>query len=220
MDFLIRFGEFLIRRWPELLAEGIDHLLAVAIAVAIATAIGVALGVATYRTETPRQAVLAVTSTFLTIPSFALFAMASTLLPFFEQFGRSVGVLVVYALLPIVRNTVTGLRGVDQAVVESAKGMGLNPPQQLLRIELPLAWPVIITGIRVSTQITMGIAAIAAVINGPGFGNSILLGLARIGGANAIEVALAGTLGVIVLALLADAAFQVINRLTTSKGIR
>lgn len=220
MEFLIRFGEFLVRRWPDLLEHGIDHLLAVALAIAVATVVGVALGVATYRTETPRQAVLAVTSTFLTIPSFALFALAATLLPFFAQFGRSVAVLVIYALLPIVRNTVTGLRGVDRAVVESAKGMGLSPAQQLLRVELPLAWPVIITGIRVSTQITMGIAAIAAVINGPGFGNSILAGLARIGGANAMEVTVAGTVGVVLLALLADGFFQIIDRLTTSKGIR
>lgn len=219
MEFLTRFGGFLVRRWPELLGEGIDHLLAVAAAIAIATLIGVALGVATYRTETPRQGVLAVTSTFLTIPSFSLFALSGALLPL-GLFGRSVVVLSIYALLPIVRNTVTGLRGVDQAIVESAKGMGLSPAQQLLRIELPLAWPVIITGIRVSTQITMGIAAIAAVINGPGFGNSILAGLARIGGANALEVTVAGTLGVIVLALLADAIFQIIDRLTTSKGIQ
>lgn len=219
MEFLTRFGEFLLRRAPDLLEEGIDHALVVAAAIAFATVIGVALGVATYRTESPRQAVLAVTSTFLTIPSFALFGLALTFLPF-DLFGGSVAVLTIYALLPIVRNTVTGLRGVDQAVVESAKGMGLSPAQQLLRVELPLAWPVIITGIRVSTQITMGIAAIAAVINGPGFGNSILAGLARIGGANALEVALAGTLGVIALALIADGIFQVIDRLTTSKGIR
>lgn len=219
MGFLADLVQFLGRGWPRLIEQGTAHLLAVAVAIAIATAIGVALGVATYRTETPRQAVLAVTSTFLTIPSFALFGLALVFLPF-SLFSRSVAVLSIYGLLPIVRNTVTGLRGVDQAVVESAKGMGLNPVQQLLRIELPLAWPVIITGIRVSTQITMGIAAIAAVINGPGFGNSILAGLARIGGANALEITVAGTLGVIVLALLADALFQVIDRLTTSKGIQ
>lgn len=219
MEFLARFGEYLVRRAPELLEQGASHLLAVAVAVGLATVIGVALGIATYRTESPRQGVLAVTSTFLTIPSFALFGLALVFLPF-SLFWRSVAVLSIYGLLPIVRNTVTGLRGVDQAVVESAKGMGLNPAQQLLRVELPLAWPVIITGIRVSTQITMGIAAIAAVINGPGFGNSILAGLARIGGAGALDSTVAGTLGVIVLALLADAIFQVIDRLTTSKGIQ
>lgn len=218
MGFLSDFVQFLARGWPDLLAQTMNHAINVVAAIAIATAIGVGLGIATYRTENPRQAVLAVTSTFLTIPSFALFGVLIGPM----GLGRppTVTALVIYALLPIVRNTVTGLRGVDPAIVESAKGMGLNARQQLLRIELPLAWPVILTGMRVSAQISMGIAAIGAVVNAPGLGIPILRGLARYGGFGALEMVVAGTLGVIVLALLIDAAFQGIDRLTTPKGIR
>ena len=84
--------------------------------------------------------------------------------------------LVMYSLLPIVANTIVGLREVDPAIVESAQGMGMSRAQRLLRIELPLAWPVILTGMRVSTLIALGIAAIGAYINGPGLGNDIFDG--------------------------------------------
>ena len=84
--------------------------------------------------------------------------------------------LVMYSLLPIVGNTIVGLREVDPAIVESAQGMGMSRGQRLWRIELPLAWPVILTGMRVSTLITLGIAAIGAYINGPGLGNEIFAG--------------------------------------------
>jgi len=128
--------------------------------------------------------------------------------------------LVMYALLPILRNTVTGLQAVDSAIAESAQGMGMNARERLLRIELPLAWPVIIAGVRVSTMLLMGIAAIAAVVNGPGLGEDIFAGLARIGGANALNQVLGGTLGIIVLAILFDMFFNVLGKLTTSRGIR
>jgi osmoprotectant transport system permease protein len=128
--------------------------------------------------------------------------------------------LWAYSLLPVLRNTLAGLDGVDRAVVEAARGMGMSPAQVLLRVELPLAWPVIVAGIRVSTQLIVGIAAIAAYVAGPGLGNDIFDGLSRMGSANAINLALGGTLGVIVLALLFDAALLVVGRLTTPRGIR
>lgn len=218
MGFLTDFVRFVTQGWSQLFGLMVDHAEVVLLAIALATVIGVGLGVATYRTETPRQGVLAVTSTFLTIPSFALFGLLVPL----TGLGMTTAVIALtfYALLPIVRNTVTGLRGVDQSVVESAKGMGLNPAQQLLRIELPLAWPVILTGVRVSTQISMGIAAIGAVIRAPGLGEWIFNGLARYGGARALLMVVAGTVGIVVLALILDAIFQGVERLTTSKGIR
>ncbi|MGI8901085.1 MAG: ABC transporter permease, partial [Nocardioides sp.] len=126
----------------------IDHALIVMIAVALATVIGVALGVLTYRTGRPRELVLAVTGTFLTIPSLALFGLFIAI-PMLGLGGRSVVVgLVMYGLLPIVRNTIVGLREVDPAIVESAQGMGMARTERLWRIELPLAWPVILTGMR------------------------------------------------------------------------
>jgi osmoprotectant transport system permease protein len=109
---------------------------------------------------------------------------------------------------------------VDPAVAESAKGMGMNARERLLRIELPLAWPVIITGIRVSTMLLMGIAAIAAVVNGPGLGEDIFAGLARVGSATALNLVIGGILGIIVLALIFDTFFNVLGRLTTPRGIR
>lgn len=212
------FVEYLRSNWDHVLELAIAHALLVALSVAIATAVGVVLGVATYRTERPREIVLAVTATFLTIPSIALFGL------FIIWIGLGwlpvVIALVMYGLLPIVRNTVVGLRQVDQAVVESAQGMGMGPVRRLLRIELPLAWPVILTGMRVSTLIVLGIGAIGAYINGPGLGNDIFDGLARIGSPFAINLVLGGTLGIVVLAVLFDLLYVLITRATTSQGIR
>lgn len=128
--------------------------------------------------------------------------------------------LALYALLPIMRNTVVGLRSVDPAVVEAGRGMGLSRGQILRTIELPLAWPVIITGLRVATQILLGIAAIGAAVNGPGLGNLILEGLSRAGTPFAVHLTLQGTLGIVVLAVLFDLCFAFLARFTTSRGIR
>jgi len=214
----MNFFAYLQSRWLHLVELAIDHAVVVGISVLIATVVGVALGVGTYRTGPPRQIVLAVTSVFLTIPSLALFGIFIGVL----GLGATpvVVALVMYALLPIVANTLVGLRGVDPAVVESAQGMGMGRALRLLRIELPLAWPVILTGMRVSTLITVGIAAIGAYISGPGLGNDIFTGLARIGSPVAINLVLGGILGVIILAILFDMLYVLINRLTTSRGIR
>lgn len=212
------FAEYLEYRWEHLVDLGVEHAAVVAIAVAIATAIGVGLGAATYRTERPRELALAITGVFLTIPSLALFGL------FISPFGLGttpvVVALVMYALLPIVRNTIVGLREVDPAVVESAQGMGMGRLRRLLRIELPLAWPVILTGMRVSTLLVVGIAAIGAYVQGPGLGNDIFSGLARIGSPIAINLVLGGLLGVIVLAVLFDLVYVLLSWLTVSRGVR
>lgn len=206
--------------WRDVLQLAVDHAIVVIISVVLATIVGVALGVATYRTNRPRDLVLAVTGTFLTIPSLALFGLFITI-PGLGLGERSVIVgLVLYGLLPIVRNTIVGLRQVDPAIVESAQGMGMGRTQRLLRIELPLAWPVIVTGMRVSTLILIGIAAIGAYINGPGLGELIFTGLASIGSATALSQVLAGTFGVIILAILFDLVYVVISWVTIPKGIR
>jgi osmoprotectant transport system permease protein len=211
---------YLQLRWDMVLSDALAHVLLVLVSIALATVLGVALGVATYRTQRPRDLVLAVTGTFLTIPSLALFGIFIAV-PFLGLGARSVVVgLVMYGLLPIVRNTIVGLREVDSAVVESAQGMGLGRWQRLLRVELPLAWPVILTGVRVSTLILVGIAAIGAYINGPGLGKQIFSGLAHIGGASALSEVLAGTLGIVVLAILFDLIYVVVGRVTIPRGIR
>jgi osmoprotectant transport system permease protein len=214
----MNFFEYMAYSWDHVLELAIGHALVVAIALALDIVIGMSLGVLVYRRERVANVVLAITSTFLTIPSLALFGL------FIPIFGLgylpAVVALVMYGLLPILRNTVTGLQSVDPAVAESAQGMGMSVRDRLWRIELPLAWPVIIAGVRVSTMLLLGIAAIAAVVNGPGLGEDIFAGLARIGGANALNLVLGGTVGIIVLAILFDTFFNVLGRLTTSRGIR
>jgi osmoprotectant transport system permease protein len=212
------FLDYLAARWDRLLGLGLEHAAVCVVSVLLATVIGVGLGVATYTRPLPRQVVIATASVFLTIPSLALFGL------FINVFGLGVTpvvvALVMYSLLPIVANTVVGLREVDPAVVESAQGMGLSRRQRLLRIELPLAWPVILTGMRVASLLTLGVAAIGAYIRGPGLGNDIFAGLSRINSPNALNQVLGGTLGVVVLAVLFDLAFVALYRLTTPGGVR
>jgi osmoprotectant transport system permease protein len=217
-DYLRDVPSYLADNWRELLDLTIEHAQVVLVAMLVATVIGVGLGFLTYRRPPAARAVLTVTGTFLTIPSFALFGLFIPLLGL--GYRPTVVALVMYALLPIVRNTITGLRSVDPAITESALGMGLSRWKRMLRVELPLAWPVIITGVRVSTLITVGIAAIAAIVNGPGLGAPIFQGLRATGTQRGFNLAFGGTLGVVILALLFDAAFLVIARLTTSKGLR
>lgn len=158
------------------------------------------------------------TAGILTIPSLAMIGL---LIPIVGLgVPPTVITLTLYGLLPIVRNSIVGLRGVDPSLVEAARGIGMSRLTQLLKVELPLAWPPILTGIRVATQMLMGIAAIAAYASGPGLGNVIFRGLASLGSANALNQVLAGTVGIIILALLFDAAYVLIGRLTIPRGIR
>lgn len=210
--------DYLAGRWDDLLELSIEHAVLVLVPMGIATVIGVVLGVLTYRTLRPSLFTLAVCGVFLTIPSLALFTLLVG--PFGLGFRPAVVALVLYALLPIVRNTIVGLREVDAAVVESARGMGMTRRQCLMRVELPLAWPVILTGMRVSTMILLGIAAIAAVVNAPGLGKDIFRGLARFGSPTALHLVLGGTLGIVALGILFDVVYLLLGRLTTSRGLR
>lgn len=214
----LNFFEFLVARREDMLELGLEHAAIVGAAVLLATVIGVLLGIATYRKEKPREAILAITGSFLTIPSFALFILLIG--PLGLGWKPVLVALVMYGLLPIVRNTITGLREVDPAIVESALGMGMGRTQRLLRIELPVAWPVIITGVRVTTLVLLGIAAIGSIVLGPGYGELIFTGLARVGTPVAVNMVLAGALGVMILAILFDIAFYLLRKLSTSQGIR
>ncbi len=211
------FLRYLASRWEHLLELAIAHAEVVFLSLLIATVIGVTAGVLVYRRERSAEVVLAVTSTFLTIPSFALFGL---LLPVFGLgWTPTVFALVVYALLPIVRNTIVGLRSVDPAITESAQGMGMSRWRRLFEIELPLAWPVILTGVRVSTLIIVGIAAIAAYVNGPGLGEDIFQGISRIGSATALNLVLGAVLAIVLLALIFDGFFALLGKFTTSRGL-
>ena len=211
------FLRYLASRWDSILEQAIAHAEVVLVSLLIATALGVTLGVLVYRREQVAEGVLAVTSTFLTIPSFALFGLLVPILGL--GWSPTILALVMYALLPIVRNTVVGLRSVDPAIAESAQGMGMGRGERLWRIELPLAWPVILTGMRVSTLIIVGIAAVAAYVNGPGLGSDIFQGISRIGSAVALNQILGAVLGIVVLAVLFDGFFALVGKLTTSRGL-
>lgn len=218
----MEFLEYLADNAEDLLELTYEHIVITVTAVGTATVIGVLLGILTYRTQRPRELSLAVTGTFLTIPSLALYGVFAAA----PQFGLGLGAisvlvaLTMYGLLPIVRNTIVGLREVDPAIVESAQGMGMGRTKRLLRIELPLAWPVILTGMRVSTVLLLGIATLGAYIQGPGLGNDIFDGLARIGTPGAVDLVLGGMLGVLLLAIGFDLLYVLVNRLTTSRGLR
>lgn len=210
--------DYLARRWTDVLQFTLEHLVLVGLSIIIATVLGIVLGALVYRSGWATSLLLTTTSYAFTIPALAYFGVLVFLVGL--GYTPSVIVLVIYALLPIVRNTVTGLRGVSPAIVKAATGMGMGRFQRLLRIELPLAWPVVLSGVRVATVMTVGIAAIAAWVGGPGLGVEIFGALSAIGSARAEAQAIVGTVGVIVVALALDGALLWIGRLTTPRGLR
>lgn len=209
--------DFVRDRQDLILFNALQHLNLVAQAVLLGTVLAVALAVLGTRFRALQGPLNALSAIGLTIPGLALVGL---MLAFFgiQPFSAFLAV-TFYAVLPVLRNAVVGLREVDPVLLESARGMGMGGLAVLWRVRLPLAWPVILAGIRTSTQMTMGIAAIAAYILGPGLGGFIFTGLAQIGNANALNYAVVGTVGIIVVALLADLLLLLLGRLTTSKGI-
>ncbi|KID28884.1 ABC transporter permease [Prauserella rugosa] len=210
--------DYVADRWDRLALQSWLHVSEVVQATLLAAVVGVLIGIAVYRSPIGSAVATALASTILTIPSFALLGL---LIPVFGL-GPTPAViaLVLYALLPITRNTIVGLAGVDPAVTDAAKGIGMNRFAVLARVELRLAWPAILAGMRVATQMLMGIAVIAAYAKGPGLGGEVFSGLTRAGSANATNQALAGTLGVVILALLLEGVYFLIARFTVSRGIR
>ncbi|MFI1464100.1 ABC transporter permease [Nocardia carnea] len=209
---------FVVERRHQLFVDSYLHVSAVLQSLLIATAIAVLVGVLVYRSPVGSAAATAAAGTILTVPSFALLGL---LIPIFGLgVVPTVIALVLYALLPILRNTLVGLSAVDPAVVDAARGVGMNRLRVLTAVELPLAWPSILTGMRVSTQLIMGILALAAYAKGPGLGNLIFSGLARLGSPNAVPQALTGTVLIVVLALVLDGIFLLVGRFTVPRGIR
>src|SRR3989454_5094750 len=170
--------EFLKQNWSDILAHIAQHLWLVAISTAIAIVIALPLGVLITRRKKLRGPVLGIANVMQTIPSLALFGFLIPL-PFIGGIGPRTAIiaLVFYALLPIIRNTVTGILGVDRNVREAAVAMGMTDRQVLFQVELPLAMSVILTGVRVAVVITIGVAIIAAEVGAGGFGGYIFPGL-------------------------------------------
>jgi len=210
--------EYISDRWSKLSLEALLHASLVVQCTVLAAALGVLIGVVVYRSPIGSALATALASTILTVPSFALLGL---LIPI-SGLGSTTAViaLVLYALLPIVRNTIVGLDGVDPAITDAARGIGMSRFGVLTRVELRLAWPAILAGMRVATQMLMGIAVIAAYAKGPGLGSEVFSGLTNAGSANSLNQAITGTVGVVILALVLDGVYVLIKRFTISRGVR
>jgi osmoprotectant transport system permease protein len=194
-----------------------QHVELVLISVAISAVVGIGLALATESSPGLSQVLMSLTGTLLTVPSYAMFAL---MIPVFGLgVAPTIVALAIYGVFPILRNTVTGIDGVDPAIIDAARGLGMSRRLRLRTVVLPLAWPVILNGIRTATIMLVATAAIGAIVRGPGLGELIFRGLARIGGANALEEALSGVIGVVVVALVLDLVFVVIARVTTVRGL-
>ncbi|WP_129661498.1 ABC transporter permease [Rothia uropygialis] len=211
-------SEFLRQRWGQILFSSWQHMSLVVQCLVLATIIAIVLAALCYRSRALTSVANNVSAVGLTIPSFALIGLL--IVPLGFGVVPAVVVVTFFAILPILRNAVVGLAGVDQSTIEAARGIGMSRVKTFFRVELPLAWPVILAGMRVSAQMTMGIAAVAAYALGPGLGGYIFSGLSRLGGANSLESVVTGVVAVIILALILDVVLILVGRLTTSRGIR
>src|SRR5712664_1518888 len=201
--------EFLKTNWSDILAHIAQHAWLVFLSTAIAILIALPLGILITRRKSLRGPVLGIANVMQTIPSLALFGFLIPL-PFIGGIGPRTAIvaLVFYALLPIIRNTVTGILGVDRNVREAAVAMGMTDRQVLFQVELPLAMSVILTGVRVAVVITIGVAIIAAEVSAGGLGEYIFRGLRM----NDSRLLLAGAVPSALMALAADFGFSLIER--------
>jgi osmoprotectant transport system permease protein len=195
------FFQFLQQNWLELLALTREHLVLVFISTGLAVLFGVPLGILLTRVKSLRAPVLGIANIMQTIPSLALFGLLIPI-PFIGGIGARTAIiaLALYSFLPVIRNTVTGILGVDARVREAATAMGMTDWQILKMVELPLAMPVILTGIRVAVVIAVGVATIAAAVGAGGLGTYIFRGLRQ----NDNNLLLAGAIFSAILALVAD----------------
>jgi osmoprotectant transport system permease protein len=200
---------FMVTHRAEIWSATLDHIALVLIAMSIAIVIAVPLGMFIVQHPALRTISLGLASVFQTIPSLALFGFLIPI-PFIGGIGPRTAIvaLVLYALLPILRNTYVGLTGIDPAVLEAAEAMGMTNTQILTRVRLPLALGIILAGIRTATVITIGVATIAAAIGAGGLGTFIFRGVAMVSDA----VILAGAIPAALLAILADVFLALIER--------
>ncbi len=214
----MNFWQFLQQNWPELLQHLREHLWLVFISTLVAVAIGIPTGILLTRRKSLRSPVLGIANVMQTIPSLALFGFLIPL-RFIGGIGARTAIvaLVLYSLLPIIRNTVTGILGVDPNVREAAVAMGMTGRQVLWQVELPLAMSVIITGVRVALVIAIGVATIAAAVGAGGLGVFIFRGIRQFDD----NLLLAGAVPAALLALAADFGLGLLeNRFSVSAAGR
>lgn len=196
----------------------IEHISLVAVAVGLATITGVPIGIAITQNERVARVVLYLASIIITIPSIALFGI---MIPLLSTIGHGIGYLpaviavLLYSQLPIIRNTYTAINNVNPALREAARGIGMNPVQRLRMVEIPLAIPVIMAGVRTAVVMNIGVMAIAAYIGAGGLGVLISRGITQ----SDPRQLVAGAIAVSILAVIADYALLWIQKRLTPKGI-
>jgi osmoprotectant transport system permease protein len=200
---------FLNRYGAEMIQRSIEHLYLVTIAILIAIIVGIPLGILVTRKPKLKKLILGFANIMQTIPSLALFGLLIPV-PVLGGIGDRTAIiaLTLYSLLPIIRNTYTGIIGVDPAIREAGKGMGMTDRQLLLQVEIPLALGVIIAGVRVATVIAIGLATIAAAIGAGGLGVFIFRGVATVNN----QLLFAGAIPAALMALIADFGLGLIEK--------
>jgi osmoprotectant transport system permease protein len=206
----LKIAEFMWNNRSEILRLTSEHLVLVLISILIAILIGVPVGITMTRKPALAKPILAFANVIQTVPSLALFGFLISI-PVLGGIGATTAIiaLVLYSLLPIIRGTFTGITGVDPAIREAGRGMGLTDLQLLTHVEVPLALPVIFSGIRVAAVIGVGVATIAAAIGAGGLGMFIFRGVSMVDN----RVILAGAIPAAVLALGADWGVGIIERI-------
>lgn len=211
--------DYLASSWPELLQLTLQHIWLVGIAVGCAIIVGVPLGIFINRHQWLAGPLLGLATIVLTLPSIALFGL---MIPFFSRFGQGIGAVpaitavFLYSLLPIMRNTYLALSNVDPGIKEAGTGIGMTSWQRLRLVDLPLAVPVILAGVRTAVVMNIGVMTIAAVIGAGGLGSLILRAI----GQSSMMKLLVGAVLVSVLAIVADLFLQMLQRALTPKGVQ
>lgn len=208
-----KFLDLFARKWPELLEQLLNHINATTLALLISLAVGIPLGVLITRNRAAAKIVIGVANVMQSIPCIALMALAVICI----GIGTAPAILMVfvYAFLPILKNTYTGIVSVDPKSLEVARGLGLTRTRCLFKVELPMAAPFIMAGIRIAAVAAVGTMTIAAFAGAKGLGLFINLGLTQMN----TEMILFGTIPVSLLALLIDFIFSLLERAVTSEGL-
>ena len=210
------FGEYLSTYSGEILFKTQQHALLSLYCIAAAAVLGMLVAVAAYRSPFASNFSIATAAVFFTLPSVALFGFLVSVVGY--GLVSVFPVVVGYAMLPIVRNGIVGLQSADPAVLDAARGMGVGSFRMLWQVRLPIAWPVILAGIRVSAQLTVGVVAIAAFVVKIGLGDYGYSALDNLGSVNTRNQAMVCVLFVAVVALAFDAVFVIVRRFTTPRG--
>jgi len=215
VDGVLSWFDYMSSR-TDLITQGLWQTSVYVVSVtAAATVTAIVVAIITLHHSFAKELALAISSVFLTIPSLALFTIFIPIVGL--GFTPSFIALYLYAIMPILRNTSTGLDAVDPSVLESAKGMGLTRWQVLTKVQLPLAWPVMLAGIRVSALLTVGISAIATLVAGGGLGDFIKSGLARLPLPNSLEAIWTGVILSLALAFVIDSLLRGVGHFTSPR---